>query len=86
MTKYFFHNGRVQLGPFTIEQLRVINIARHTPIWYEGLKSWISAEHVDELRPLFSSPTMLTSEPVCQSSVYVIGKTLRRRLAFLQFW
>ena len=86
MTKYFFHNGRVQLGPFSIEQLRMIDIARHTPIWNEGLKAWISAEQVDELRSLFSSQPILMSEPVIQSSAYVIGKSLRRRLAFLQFW
>jgi len=52
MKKYFTHNGTEQSGPFTIEELKALNLTRNTPIWYEGLDEWTTMADVDELQVL----------------------------------
>lgn len=65
MKKYYLHTGTEQQGPFDLEELKSKNIIRATPIWYEGLSEWITAEKVDELKELFSAipPPYITSTP-----------------------
>lgn len=53
MKKYFLHNANGQEGPFDIEELKKKNITKATPIWYEGLKDWVAAGEVEELKNIF---------------------------------
>lgn len=55
MKKYYIHNGTEQVGPFTIEELKVNKINKTTPIWYDGLDIWTTAEQVEELQELLKS-------------------------------
>lgn len=55
MKRFFLHNGTEQQGPFDIEDLKTKNISRETPIWYEGLAEWTTAEKVEDLKTLFIS-------------------------------
>lgn len=55
MKKYFLHNGINQEGAFDIEDLKEKNITRETPIWYNGLSDWTTADKIEELRELFTS-------------------------------
>lgn len=57
MKKYFLHNGIDQQGPFDIEDLKSKNIDKETPIWYEGIPDWTTAEKIDELKDLFKTKT-----------------------------
>lgn len=58
MKTYFIHDGKEQLGPFTIEQLKTKGISRKTMIWFEGMDSWKEAQSIDELKDL-----ILTTPP-----------------------
>jgi hypothetical protein len=57
MKKYYLHDGQVQAGPFSIEELKQKNVHTVTPIWYEGLSNWTTAGKVEELAELFSATT-----------------------------
>lgn len=40
-------------GPFDLEQLKLQSLNKETPVWYEGLKDWLMAGNVDELKEIF---------------------------------
>lgn len=69
MKKYFIHNGSGQEGPFDIEELKLKNIVKDTPIWYEGLKAWTTAGQVEEINNILLknpppySTNMISSTP-----------------------
>jgi hypothetical protein len=57
MKKYYLHNGTDQQGPFDTEDLKAKLIKKDTPIWYEGLSDWTTADKIDELKDLFKTTT-----------------------------
>jgi hypothetical protein len=76
MRKYFVHDGQIEKGPLTIEELSSEDITEETPVWYEGLESWTMAGKVNELKSLltkkitppplpktFTAPPPLSPEP-----------------------
>lgn len=58
MKKYFIHNGQNEIGPFDFEQLKIMQIKNETPIWFEGLQNWTTANNVEELKTLISSASL----------------------------
>lgn len=85
MKKFFLHNGTEQLGPFDIEDLKTKNISKETPIWYEGLAEWTTAEKVEDLRTLFlSTPppfetTKVTPPPIHKKQEQTTSKLTKKR-------
>lgn len=57
MKTYFLHDGKVQLGPFSLHELKLQNIKKDTPVWHEGMQDWTLARQVPELQELFSVTT-----------------------------
>jgi len=57
MKKFYLHNGTEQTGPFDIDDLKAKNINNDTPIWYEGLPDWTTADKIDELKDLLKTAT-----------------------------
>lgn len=55
MKKYYLHNGKEQEGPFSVDDLKSKQINRDTPIWYEGISEWTTAEKIDELKELIKT-------------------------------
>ena len=53
MTYYFYIENDQQFGPFTIEELKSMRLKKSTLIWREGMKTWIAAENVDEVKSIF---------------------------------
>jgi hypothetical protein len=53
MKKYFYHDGSKENGPFTLEELRLVNLKQETPIWYDGLANWTKVQNLEELQFLF---------------------------------
>jgi hypothetical protein len=53
MKKYFIHNGTEQIGPLSIEELKIHQIKKDTPIWIEGMEEWTIAGELEELNYLF---------------------------------
>jgi hypothetical protein len=67
MRQFFIHNGQSEIGPFDLEQLKSQSLTKDTPIWYEGLENWTTAEKVEELKSLFtlkSTPPPLVKQIV----------------------
>ncbi|WP_366183896.1 DUF4339 domain-containing protein [Flavobacterium ovatum] len=55
MRKYFIHNGQSEVGPFDFEQLKTMQLKNATPIWYEGLQNWTTANNIEELKSILNS-------------------------------
>lgn len=54
MQTYYIHNGKHEEGPFTLEDLKEMDITRSTLIWYEEIDEWTNAGEIEELSSLFS--------------------------------
>ena len=64
MKKYYIHIDTEQEGPFDIEDLKLKEIHKDTPIWYDGLDAWISAEKIIELQSIIkSTPPSFNQQP-----------------------
>lgn len=59
--KYFFYSkNEQQFGPFTLDEIKGKGIKRNTLVWTEGLKHWVIADEINELREvLISEPPPL---------------------------
>ena len=53
MKKYFLHNGTESSGPFDLEELKAKRITKNSPIWFEGMENWKTAEEIPELSAIF---------------------------------
>lgn len=65
MQKYYTHSNGKQDGPFSIEELKIIQITRDTMIWFEGADNWRKAIEVEDLKDLFKiiPPPLPTMPP-----------------------
>jgi len=54
MRQYYIYDGQTKKGPFDITQLKLQNISKETPVWYEGLQNWSVAKDVNDLNELLS--------------------------------
>jgi hypothetical protein len=61
MEYYIIDKNNQQIGPLTIEELKVYNILKSTKIWKQGMPDWVDAETVKELNVFFSSPPPIPS-------------------------
>lgn len=52
---YFVAVNGESTGPYTLDDLKSANLSPDTLIWYEGLKSWVPASSVEELKLCFSN-------------------------------
>lgn len=50
MSTYFIYDGRNELGPFTIPQLKNQDISRSTPLRANGTNKWMPADKIEDLR------------------------------------
>ncbi|MDQ6845801.1 MAG: DUF4339 domain-containing protein [Bacteroidota bacterium] len=53
MTHYFLKDGKKEVGPLTINQLKCRQVNKSTPVWFAGLDEWTTVEEVYELKELF---------------------------------
>lgn len=52
MSHYFIHDGHVEQGPFTLQQLQSQSFTAQTLVWYEGLEKWTTIESLPALKSL----------------------------------
>jgi hypothetical protein len=50
---YFYSKNNQQEGPFTFEEIKTKEIHKTTLVWKEGMKEWVSADNLEELKELF---------------------------------
>jgi hypothetical protein len=55
MEKYYIHNGKEQLGPFSFDDLKQKGINSKTMVWFEGFSTWKEAQYVPELNEIISN-------------------------------
>ncbi len=53
MHTFYVHDGHAQKGPYTIAELKEMNLKTDTLVWYDGAGDWIEAGKVEELNTLF---------------------------------
>jgi hypothetical protein len=97
MTNWYIRNNDQHLGPYSIEELKLVGIYNDDFVWKEGLEHWTKAETLAELkdmvvslehdwksRPMFSDPEITYSTPkeiVKQSLIYRMVHSLRKTLS-----
>jgi hypothetical protein len=76
MREYYIHNGRIERGPFSLQELKSQYVRKDTAIWYEGLDNWTAAGNLNELRELFTRkltypafPKMSEKEIVARNAI-----------------
>lgn len=63
MSKYYYSQGGVSKGPYTIDELLSENISENTLVWREDLTDWIRAGDITELKGLIKkSPPPLPKD------------------------
>lgn len=62
---YYVEIDGAQAGPYTISQLREINIHKDTLIWIEGMDNWLEAKYITELKEII----MHTPPPLPSNSI-----------------
>jgi Skp family chaperone for outer membrane proteins len=68
MRKYYYKDSAgQQQGPLKLEKLKSIGIVASTPIWYDGLEKWTTADQVDELRPLFTVHVLTNESKITEA-------------------
>ena len=55
--KYYIAKDGKPEGPYTVEELKVLNISKSTLVWNEELKNWTPAGNVSELQECFYPST-----------------------------
>lgn len=55
MRKFYLHDGTMQKGPFSIDDLRELKITKDTYVWADGMLDWKKASEVDELKDVIKS-------------------------------
>lgn len=55
MSKYFIHNGKEQVGPYSLEDLRHIDIKRNCLVWRDGLDDWTKITDLSELNEILKN-------------------------------
>ena len=96
MKKFYIINGQNQEGPLDLEQLKQINIKKDTPIWYEGIENWTTAEKVEDLKsilpnisvpPKYENPSQInisTQPPIFNSQEQPIVKKVENQQSILK--
>lgn len=61
--EYFYHDGRQEQGPLSLEELRRQPLQAETLVWHEGLKDWTVAIAIPELIDLFMDLSQAGQSP-----------------------
>jgi hypothetical protein len=72
MNQYYLHDGHIQTGPFSVEELKKQLVKPSTLVWYEGIGEWTKAGELEELKGLFKAgppPIPSPSKPAPARSV-----------------
>lgn len=57
--EYFIHNGKENLGPFSLSELKTQNINGNTLIWNNTLTDWVPAKELSELSELLEKKLVI---------------------------
>lgn len=66
--KYYIHVNNGNAGPYTVDELRQMNITASTPVWNESMSGWTAAGEVPELQAALSGASADQYPPVNEAS------------------
>jgi len=55
MKHYYYADNDLQLGPFTIEELKSKRLKKSILVWTEGMQDWATADSIEELKEILIS-------------------------------
>ncbi len=65
--EYWVIINEEQTGPLTLEELLATDLTADTPVWHEGLETWMPARNIAALEAMFASQAP-AQEPVCAAA------------------
>jgi GYF domain 2 len=93
MESYFIHDGIAPSGPYTLEELKNINIHADQAVWSPEMKVWIEAGHVLALQSIvkrtrksFSGSMHGRSKQHAQRSIFILTSLILLVAFGLLFW
>lgn len=69
MTRYYVAIGSERKGPFALDELRSVPLARDTLVWSQGMDDWAPAEKVPDLLPLLTDSMPPAVQPAAPANV-----------------
>jgi len=67
MKQYYAYIDGQQIGPTTIEELKLLNIQPSTLVWTVGLPDWVEAKNIEEFKSYFVTvniPPPISNTPI----------------------
>lgn len=61
--KYYIVEAGHQSGPFSVEELRYMNVTPSTLVWCQGMTAWEQAVNIPELSDIFFNPGQQAPNP-----------------------
>jgi hypothetical protein len=93
MKEYFLVENNVQKGPFSINEMKELNITRHTLVWKTGLENWVTADKIEELTELIKDtpPLVPTDLKILEPDLKKLKKEkvqiqLAKKIKFVFFY
>ena len=91
MKQYYYLTGKVQNGPFNIDELKKFNLPADTLIWTEGMENWEKIKENSELSKTLGARQMPppipieteTSSNIKQNEVSILKPTKRQLSSYL---
>lgn len=78
MKKYFYSEGTIKHGPYTLSELKDKGISKTTLIWYDGLEQWTAAGELEELAELLATTPPPVPEGIAEPQTAATPKRPQR--------
>jgi hypothetical protein len=82
MTKYYYHDGSSQYGPFDLENFKTKPLTPTTLVWNSEIPNWIQASEMEEIKELFATPPPIKTPP----PIYNMNSERKKKKTFNYAW
>lgn len=79
--EYFIHNGKENLGPFSLSELKTQNINGNTLIWNKTMTDWVQAKELSEMSELIEKKLVIPP-PLKKEKANSTEKKSKGRIVF----
>ncbi|MET0392818.1 MAG: DUF4339 domain-containing protein [Chitinophagaceae bacterium] len=87
MKNYYLYQGDQRQGPYSIDQLKEMQISPIVPVWTEGLATWTEAQQIPELQAaLFATPPPYIPAYPGRGNEYESSATERVGFTMGRYW
>ncbi len=82
MKKYYLHDGKENIGPFDLDELKSKGIKKDTIVWCEGMQDWTSAGVIDELKNI----VLVTPPPITKKAEINLPPVLKPKTNWFRWF